>query len=421
MKIKRAIPKPQRPQKPHASRILYTWELGGDYGHIGNFLPVALKLRERGHEVLFAIKDLSNAETVLGRHGFRWFQAPVWLPSVQGLPKPPLSYTEILWRFGFLQKPGLTSMVKGWRELYATLKPDLLIADHAPTALLAAQGLSLKRALFGTGFCSPPRVAPMPNMRAWLKVPEQRLANGERAVVQVANSVLADLGAAPLKAVADLFNVDEDFLCTFPELDHFPNRGPVRYWGCVFSVDQGQDLPWAEGPAKRVFAYVKPQYRDFEKVLAALQASEAAALVFVPGIARNVAQKYSSPKMTVTTQPIRLAGLIPRCDLAICHAGHGTLGAMLLAGVPLLLLPTQLEQLLASSRVAATGAGAYVQPKKNQALDYRAILTHMLATPKFAEQAKAFAAKHADFTQAGQCEAMARRVEEILRGRPEKS
>ena len=417
MKIKRVTPKPkpQRPSKPPARRILYTWELGGDYGHIGTFLPLALKLREQGHEVLFAIKDLSNAETVLGRHGFRWRQAPVWLPNVQGLPKQPLSYNEILWRFGFLQKPGLMSMVKGWRELYADLKPDVIIADHAPTALLSARSMNLRRVLFGTGFCSPPRVVPMPGMRPWLTVPPQRLAESERIVVQVANSVLADLGAKPIKAVADLFDADEDFLCTFPELDHFPNRGPVRYWGCVFSVDQGQELPWPEGPAKRIFAYVKPQYPDFEKVLAALHASDAAALVFAPGIARNMVQKYSSPRMTVITQPIRLAGLLSRCDLAICHAGHGTIGAMLLAGVPLLLLPTQLEQLLASSRVAATGAGAFVKSQKNQTLDYGAILAHMLATPKFAEQAKAFAAKHADFTQAKQCDSMVQRMDEILR------
>ena len=52
------------------SGILCVWELGAGYGHLGRLLPVALQLRERGHEVVFALRDLTHAEVrrLLGLH-----------------------------------------------------------------------------------------------------------------------------------------------------------------------------------------------------------------------------------------------------------------------------------------------------------------------------------------------------------------
>ena len=406
------------------SRILCIWERGDDFGHMSRFLPLALKLRECGHEVRFALRDLSNAETILGRHGFSLLQGPIWLAKVPGIPKIPLNYTELLFQFGFLNQPGLTGLVKGWRELYGLAKPDMILADFGPTALLAARGLPFKRGMIGTGFCSPPRTCPLPNVRPWLTVDAERLADSERKALQTANSVLADFGVKPMNAVADLFDVDEDFLCTFPELDHYPNRGPARYWNPVFSKDQGEERSWPETPGKRIFAYLKPQYDGFGKILGLLRQVKGTVLVFSPGIPKSMVQKYQSPRMMITTQPVKLAGILHGCDLVICHAGHGTVAAALLAGVPLLLLPTRqhLEQTLTAFRVAQMGAGLMVMQKPRneppgqnvQEPDYRAPLIRLLGKPSFAQQARAFAAKHSDFDQTAQRNAIVRRIEEIL-------
>ncbi len=47
------------------ARFLFAWELGGDYGHFARLLPVALALRARGHDVVFAVRDLMGAETLV--------------------------------------------------------------------------------------------------------------------------------------------------------------------------------------------------------------------------------------------------------------------------------------------------------------------------------------------------------------------
>ena len=53
------------------ARILFAWELGGDYGHLARLLPVAQALKAGGHEVVFAVRDLLGAEAILAPHQIR--------------------------------------------------------------------------------------------------------------------------------------------------------------------------------------------------------------------------------------------------------------------------------------------------------------------------------------------------------------
>jgi UDP:flavonoid glycosyltransferase YjiC (YdhE family) len=57
-----------------------------------------------------------------------------------------------------------------------------------------------------------------------------------------------------------------------------------------------------------------------------------------------------------------MADVATQADLVICHAGHGTLSAMLLAGRPLLLLPKQLEQLVLSVRLCEQHLAYFIPP-----------------------------------------------------------
>lgn len=49
--------------------------------------------------------------------------------------------------------------------------------------------------------------------------------------------------------------------------------------------------------------------------------------------------------------------LLPHCDLMLTHAGYGSTMAMLMHGVPAVLLPIHIDQLRNAARVAALGAG----------------------------------------------------------------
>ena len=116
-------------------------------------------------------------------------------------------------------------MAGAWRNLFLSVRPDLIVFDHSPTALLAACGLAAKKAMIGTGFFCPLDGYPLPDLRPWLHEGKERLRDDENHVLANANQVLAAWGQPPLKRISRLFHeVDEQFLVTLPELDHYQGR-----------------------------------------------------------------------------------------------------------------------------------------------------------------------------------------------------
>ncbi len=412
----------RRRMRPDPSRrVFYAWELGMDLGHLLRFLGPALQLRERGYEVSFAVRDLSNAEATLGHHGFRIMQAPIWIANVSDLPKMTISYAEIALRYGFISHPGLKAMVKSWRELFMHVKPGLVLTDHSPSALLAARSMGLKLAPIGSGFFNPPMTRPLPSMRYWNNVPAERIEKPDTMATEIANKVLADMGGRRMESFADLFKGVENFLCTFQELDHYPNRGPARYWGPTFEVEQGVEMHFPKGEGKCIFAYIKPRYKDFEKLLETLRDSGCRVLAYCPGITKEHFDKYNSERLQISRTPLKLNAVIKDCDLVICHGGPGTVTASLLAGIPLLLLPTQLEQFMSTRRVHQLGAAIAITPpdktKKEPEADhdYPKIIKQLLTEKSFRDKAGEFAKKYARFNKAHQSRMIASRIEELLR------
>jgi UDP:flavonoid glycosyltransferase YjiC (YdhE family) len=395
-------------------KILYAWELGRNYGHVGTFLPLGLRLRDKGHEVIVTAKDLTRVESVLGEHSFPVLQAPVWLAKPRGLPEPQVTYADILLRVGFIDKTALAGLVKAWKQLYELVKPDLLIVDHGPTALLAAHGANIRRVLLGNGFYVPPPVSPMPNIRPWLRVPAQRLKVAEEKATGIANIVLHELNAPSLNAIPDLFEVDENFLCTFAELDPYVKARPdARYWGPINIAEWGARPPWPSAPGKKIFAYLYPQYKDFKKILHLLAEGPYSTLVHVSRISEDVIKAFTSERLHFSEEPVDMAYARETCDVAICHAGPGTATAMLLAGRPLLLLPDNLECGLMARSVQKLGAGLVFNPKNKNA-DLKTLLRRLLEEASFTENAQAFARRYADMDQERQLAQMAERCEEII-------
>lgn len=377
------------------SRVVFVWELGSSLSHVSHLLKLAKLLRAQGHEVSMVVRELHNLRN-LAVEGVRVLQAPVWLPQVAGLPEPPLSYAEILLRFGYHNPANLGGLVDAWRDLYRILEPDLVVANHAPTAMLAARSLQIRTAVQGGGFLVPPRETPMPNMRPWISVPPQRLAEAEAAVLGTVNTLLEGYGARRLAFLGELFDVAETFLTTFPELDHYPGRRGASYRGPLFSSGSGAIVDWPAGEGPRVFGYLEPFARDFDAAMLALSRIQARALICAPGISSNALEKWRGQGIEIATRPLNLDGLLGGCDFALTYCGHGIVAQLLLSGVPLLMFPDHLERFLTAWRVHLLGAGIIVNPEA-AAPPLAPLMQALLKESRYRQQAQAFAGRHAGF------------------------
>jgi UDP:flavonoid glycosyltransferase YjiC (YdhE family) len=393
-------------------RVLFAWELGAGAGHVTGFLPTALALREHGCDVLLAVRDLARTRIALGRHELPALQAPVWTRESPPLP-PAMSYAELLLRFGYRDATDLAGMIRGWLALFDVVQPDLVVVDHGPTALLAARIAGLRRVTIGTGFYLPPRVHPLPSFRPWIDVPAGRLARSEADVLAVVNASLARVAtAAPLRVLADLFDADEEFLCTVAELDHYTRAAGARYWGPTFDLSGGDEPSWPPGDGPRIFVYLPATSGLLAQLLTELAGMRAPVLGYVPGLGARAAGTHDRPSLRIGGRPLRMGRVLEQCDIVVCHGGHGTVAAALLAGRPLVVIPDLVERLLVARNAVRLGAAKMVNPDSRPKL--RRLVEDVVSDEAFAQAARRFAARHADLAAAAVPRAIAARCRSLL-------
>ena len=392
------------------SKLFYAWEFGAAFGHIGAFLPLARTLRQRGHHIHWAVAQTGPAARLLAQEQFTWLQAPVAREVSRA--GAPLSYNDILLRFGYADHEELFGLVVAWRELMRLTGAQAVLADHAPTAILAARTLGIPVVLFGGGFFAPPRQRPLPNMRPWLALAPGQLDALENQVLLSVNAVLRHFNQVPLEAVAQLFDVAEDTLLGFPELDHYADRGPACYWGNLPDAGVGEVPAWPKMPGKRIFAYLRKGTPHHEAALAALFALGQPSVVFFPDAPSALLARHAAPHLVFSATPLALAQTAREADAAITYAGMATVTSFLLQGKPALLLPGHLEQFLLARRVEEMGAGLIVNPEQPPA-DLELKLRRVLFEPEFSLNAQAFARKYANFPQDTVIANLIRRIEEI--------
>ena len=378
-------------------RILFAWELGANFGHLSRQIPVAESLRRRGHSVCFAVRDTAIAAQLLEPLGFdQYTQAPFYTAGKRP-DRPPANYAEILWASGYAAPETLRGLVQGWLNLLRWSAADLIVADHAPSALFAAYLTELPVVCIGSGFEIPPRLSPLPSIRPWENIGADRLRRAEQVVVEHLNTIAEVYHRPRLNGIADLYRYAVRWLATLAELDHYGFRDGECYCGPVAFHGYGETLDWRAPDKPHLFAYLRPGIPGFESLLQALSRLAAEVIVVAPEGVGRFSQQGDNQRLRVVERPIRLdSAWLGQTDLAVTYAGAGTVANCLLAGTPMLLLPQNVEQYLMSLRVEQLGAGLIARQARSEQ-QFAEMLTGMLRASHYRQSAREFAARHAGF------------------------
>ena len=377
------------------ARILFTWELGGGMGHVAPYLPLIEGLRQQGHTVAFALRDLKFAESVLGTRNIPYFQAPVMLGKTLPEIDSPYTFAQILNNVGYVNIDMLTGLAKAWRQLFKSYKPDVILYDHSPTALLASRDLPCKKVVFGTGFFIPPDVDQIPVLRNNPKPDPKVLLADEKRILGNINQVLQRMGCPAIERIPQLYEADEQILLTFKELDHYKVRQKqdISYWG-ISRPNSGVAPVWPDTEGKRIYAYLKP-FKNLSNFLQIIKDLGMPALIYAPEVDINLISKFTSPMIRFAKKPLDLNKVASSCDVAITNANHATVVSLLLAGIPQLLLPIHLEQAIVAQNVEQLGAGLAAPLLRSDGMANK--LKSLLDEPRYGEAARKFAAKYATF------------------------
>lgn len=349
------------------ARILLCWEIGSDYQHLLSLQSVARFYEGRGYEVWVAGRDVAKLKRLFSDVKIHVVQAPFSDSTAElGLEKQaPRSYADFLRRAGYHHMDALSGLVNAWRTLFSFIQPNLLLFDHAPTALLAARDLVVEGRVVAKISVGMPFSVPDDNRPAGVffsgDLAKSDIVRYEDDIVKVINKVCIEFSMPRINNLADLFsNLDKSIFQTYSELDHYgyrsaEQRHKTSYVGSAIpAFSESAVFPHFKGP--KIYCHVKGS-AETSVLLKTLQAIECSAIVLVDGIPDSIINAHKSRHILYVDKPVNMQEVLDKSTFAILNGGINSVSLFLKAGIPVGLFPLNIEQFLMAKRVEALNAG----------------------------------------------------------------
>lgn len=340
------------------STILLAYEFGSGLGHLNRLVAVARRLAPR-NRVVFALPDLELGAPVLARAfgpdvavrpGIFW-AAPTTPGVRQALTH---TFADVIRLFGFGDAARLREKVDCWRALLDEVRPDLIVADFAPTLRIAAGG-TLPTAVIGNGYTVPPPGRALPPIKPWVTEVPVSSRDTELALLDTVNTIRAGLGGASFKNFADCLAGDETFVCTLSEFDPYaPHRTSATTWPFNLPlIAPGASASERKGAP--IFVYLPASHPAFEPMLRVLHGLRVPAQIYAAGADPRMLAARCGRHMGFLTEPADFARTLPQARVLVHHSGLGTAYAGMAAGTPQLVLPLNLEHLITARGLVEVG------------------------------------------------------------------
>ena len=367
------------------ARILLGWELGANRGHLVRLAEIARALVAQGHDVHAALQNVYGAAAIFPP-GVQIWQAPVWprlIVNVARLEGPPVATMgDILVRLGLDRGEALEGLVTAWDSLFRAIRPDAVVSDFAPVLLRAAWG-RIPSIAVGTGFERVPgNLAHFPSLNGAPAV------HDEAETLARVNDTLVRLGRPAMAGLPALFAADVSLAGTFREIDVYRDS---RAEPPISPTIGAAVPPVSDGAGEEVFVY------GFERIMAdaalwdGLARSGLRIRVHIPRVSQALQQRFAALGFAFEPHPLPFARIAERSRLVVSHGGHGFVCSALLAGVPHVVTPYDLEKQIHADRVTALGLGGQVKLQAIKAAPFAESLRAIHADPGFGSRARAAA------------------------------
>lgn len=330
------------------ARILFIWELGEGLGHVSRMEVLAARLKDEGHDVRFAIRDLELAGRFLAERGYEPMAAPtsVVMPIRGPDSNQPTSVADILGAIGFADSDRLTPYIYAWDNLIADYAPDLVILDYAPTAGLALYGSKIPVCVIGDGFSTPPG-----HLEAFRPYRQARPAFDPKHLLAEANKVQRVRGRPELSRLPEVFAGSRQLVVTYPELDCWAGD---RLEPAIGPLQSPKPMTLRE-PVRDYFAYLSAHHRQIDVLVKGLAESRREGLIFIRDAAPEFKDHMRRLNLNVVDQPQNMSEMIETSSVIIHHGGIGTSEAVLVGGRPQMIAPRHVEQSMNMSSLGKSG------------------------------------------------------------------
>jgi UDP:flavonoid glycosyltransferase YjiC (YdhE family) len=355
-------------------------------GHIHPMLPLAHAIRDRGHEVRWALPEqvtdrvtargfeviaVAGREPITPQEVMRRFPE---LAELSPADRPDAMFGKL---FGTMATPpmleGIEGPVREWR-------PDLVVADAADFAghIVAAE-LGVPSVTKGFG-------ALLPEIRA-------------RSAADAVEALWIERGLEP-RSYAGAY--DHLYIDIYPpEMQveagaHVPRRQlmrPVADDGTAGTPDR-LPLPAARPEAPLAYVTMGTVFNDPEPLRRAVEAAAGldVRVLATVGPAADPAVVGDQPSHVLVEQYVPQTAVLPHCSVVVSHGGSGTVLGALALGIPQVCLPQGADQFLNADALVASGAGMSLNSDAASVGAIRSALAVVLESDSYTRAARRVAA-----------------------------
>ncbi|OOG79569.1 hypothetical protein B0E41_23075 [Hydrogenophaga sp. A37] len=348
--------------------MLLAWERGLNLGHLVRVQATVWRLQAQRLRVTLAVspaiaarygaelKTLSCEQFVVRepRHSMGWC-APMQLSSFAG----------VLAAQGWTDGPWLTGALAAWQRLFSVVKPACVVLDYAPLACLTAWLSGVPALHVSSGFDAPP-----PDHTG---IGRFRSSTGEVSAAEMAETtsvntilhqVLRSFGTRRNIRLRDLFSYPRLLLDCIPQTDPYGCRVGEVYAPFFSEPGKPHAAHWPESVAGqevyRIFVYIRENAIAPSLLTCLLQASNSV-VCFWPDHDSSMYDRHTQG-LVIHTEPVELHPLFETASLIVGYGSVGISTRAVLANVPQLIFPTDLEKQMVGRRIQKQGLGICLEP-----------------------------------------------------------
>lgn len=345
------------------STVLLANEIGIGRGHIVNLANFVVHMG-KDHSYFAGLHNDSHAAELqsLGVSTFRgkglhFLQKQVANAAGQH-PEGYATWADYLFAIGLAREEILRANLSFWIDTLLKLNAQYLVAEYAPTALLAgyvmqAQNMPLKRMAIGTAYSVPP--ANIDSFPVFL--PDFSYSAREEAdVLALINGVLHDYNSPPLPSIAAIYDVDLPLPLGFSQFD------PYRKWRDQDSLV----LPFTTAPADlqhgdEVFLYLSADIKEPD-LITAICDLPLPRRAYLPSVNRETIAQMRAAGVIIENAPVPFDLLAKRSRMIVHYAQANTIQMAAFHGLPQVGFPLHLENTFHGRRAAQKGVMELLEP-----------------------------------------------------------
>jgi UDP:flavonoid glycosyltransferase YjiC (YdhE family) len=232
------------------------------------------------------------------------------------------------------------------------MRPDIMVADFAPLAGLAARG-RVPLVHTGNGYTLPP-----PEMMRF--PPLHRRSPpvwNEELTLETVNAAAASTGLRRIERLPQLFYGEACLVQTFPLLDPYDTQRTADLDGPIFDQPPTARVTGSQS----IFVYWSAGRVPHASILDALMPVAERLRIFAPQWSQSALQSLAARGAQVQPAPKPLSGILGTSSVVVHNGGSGVAAEALAAGVPQIVLSTHIEQRLTGEVLERAGLAKLIR------------------------------------------------------------